>query len=98
MGAGAVRPGMRISPLTITIGPLTTDGTITAITTIGRHTLRRITKGTTIVGTAASTRKMTTDGQIGLRWASNPSPKPKSYLQPANVAEGQTSGAYGTNA
>ena len=54
MGAATARPGMmRIDPLTITIDPFTTVGTTTAIMTIVRRTLGRITKGTTIVGTAA---------------------------------------------
>jgi hypothetical protein len=78
MGVATARHGtMRIGPLTIIIDPLTTAGTLTAITTTVRRTLRRITKGTTIVGITATTMRTRMDCQIGLRWVSNPSPNPK---------------------
>jgi hypothetical protein len=74
MGVATARPDMmRVSPFTITTDPLTTAGTIIAHITTVRRTRRLITRGTTIAGTAATTRKTRIDGQIGPRWVSNPS-------------------------
>jgi hypothetical protein len=68
MGVATARPDMmRVNPLTITIDPVTTVGTTTAIITTVRRTRRRITKATTIVDTAATT-KTRIDWQTGLPW------------------------------